>query len=216
MAGSMTMNDLREYRLRRAERVVAGTSTLEAAAGAAGVVLPILGLLGVAPIWMMGITSIVLGTGLFVEGAALLTERSSLRTTEMGTAGAAAQLVGGAVGLVLGIIGMVTSPHVGLLAVSILALGLGTSMAAGATERASDIGGRDESGQTARATRGSARAEGFAGLAAIGLGILALALLSTSPLASMTLVLVAGLGLGSSVFLAGSSLVARMAAMLRQ
>lgn len=222
MAAEMTMDDLRQFRLRRAEQVVAGASTFEAAAGAAGVVLPILGLLGVAPIWMMGTTCIVLGAGLFLEGAALLSERSSLRATEIGAGGAAAQLVGGATGLVLGIIAMATQPHVGLLAISVLALGLGTLMAAGTTARASEIGYDERELEertrrtTGEVTRGSARGEVFGGLAAVALGILALALISSAPLASMTLVLVAGLGLGSAVFLAGSSLGARMMALLRR
>ncbi len=211
----------------RADRMAAGASTLEAVAGAGGVVLPILGLVGVLPLWMAGIAVIVIAGGLLVEGAGLLTQygallastrESSGRGTPEMAGGVAVQVMGGAAGLVLGIVALRSGMPVTLLSIAILVLGGAMLLGAGATARLSALQysfhGGSELGRKAadEAVRAASGAEVFTGLGVLILGVVALSVGATA----LTLVLAACLALGSAVFLAGTSLGARMVAILKQ
>ncbi len=218
MAGESTLSDVQAGRIRRAERTVASTSTLEGIAGAAGVILPILGLVGVAPVWMVGISLIVVGGGLLLEGGALIAGYGALTGSESGTIGrpatgsASAQLLGGAAAVTLGIIALAANASISLFAVAVLALGGATLLGAGATARMSglSLSTRDERFQRAvsESIRASAAAEVLTGAGAVVLAIIVLA--GVAPATQVTLLLVAILAVGASVFLAGSSLGARM------
>lgn len=223
--------EVRAGALGRVDRMVAGASTLEAVAGAAGVILPILGLVGVLPVWMAGIAVIVIAGGLLLEGAGLLTQYGTLLATSregvLGVApemagGVAVQVLGGAAGLVLGIVALRSGMPVTLLSIAILVLGGSMLLGAGSTARLSALqyrlhGGETEVGRRAadEAVRSASSAEIFTGLGALVLGVVALTAVATVA-TGLTLVLAACLALGSSVFLAGTSLGARMVAILRQ
>jgi len=227
---TITGGEVTGGRLERADRMAVGTSTAEAIAGAAGVVLPILGLVGVLPFWMAGIGVIVIGGGLLLEGAGLITHYSALlsesRRSGMEGAlpgiggGVTVQVLGGAAALVLGIISLRSAAPLALLGAAILSLGAAMLLGAGATARtwALEFTGRGGATGTEQkvaeeAARSSAGAEVFSGLAAVVLGILAVAGVGT-PATALVLVLAAALALGSSVLLEGTSLGARMVSLL--
>lgn len=211
-------------RQEKVERVVAGASTAEALAGAAGVVLPILGLVGVLPFWMAGIAVIVVGGGLLLEGASLVTEYSALLSSQSGERPAmlgslSVQALGGGAGLVLGIISLSSAAPLPLLGAAIIALGGAMLLGAGATARswAVEYMSRGTTGAgnkvVEEVARASAGAEAFTGLGAVVLGIIALAGVGT-PAITLILVLAGALALGSAELLGGTSLGARMVSLL--
>ncbi len=209
------------------EKVVAGSSVAEVIAGAAGIVLPILGLVGVLPLTLASIAFIAIGAGMLLQGGALSAQSKSLLTsagqgrTESAelVGGMSAEVLGGAAVVALGILALLRVAPQSLLAISAIVAGGGILMAAGTTAR---LGTARFGGTNLDATKrhvlqesvkAAAGAEILAGLAGIVLGILVLANVGSAS-TQITLALVAALTIGGTLFLNGTTIGARMTALL--
>jgi hypothetical protein len=184
---------------------VSGT-TAEAFAGAAAIVLAIVGLSGVLPVTLGAIAAIVLGAGLFFEGVAIAAKWRSLFTqtndgaveAEVG-GGLSAEFYGGTAGVVLGILALIGIVSSVLLPVAAIVFGSAMLFGAGASARMAEGNGNGGLGLI------GASGQVMVGLAGVVLGIVALAGGS-----SMVLTLVAFLTIGAGAFLSGGALAGRM------
>jgi hypothetical protein len=200
-------------------KTVATGATAEAVAGAAALVLAIVGLAGVFPMILTAIAVIAAGAGLLFQGAAAAARISSLAgevhmehpDATIGT-GLSAEIVGGLGGIVLGILALVGVVPLPLLSVSAIVFGgtlLFGSPAVYSVGRA-QTGTETTSEHVLRETAvGAAGAQALIGIGSATLGILALI-----GLAPLTLVLVAVLAVGASSLLSGGALTGKMVSML--
>lgn len=186
---------------------VSGT-TAEGFAGAAAIVLTIIGLSGVLPVTLAAIAAIVLGAGLFFEGVAIAAKWRSLAQANGGAAeaevggGLSAEFYGGTAGVVLGILALIGIVSSVLLPVAAIVFGTAMLFGAGASARVANGNGEGNGGGLGLI---GASGQVMVGLAAIVLGIVALAGGS-----SMVLTLVAFLTVGAGAFLSGGALAGRM------
>lgn len=201
---------------KHAVETIGGGSVVEGIGGAGALVLSILGLIGLMPLMMASVATIAAGGALLVGGGTLASRymRILARTQEGYTrdiigGGMAMESLCGVAGIVLGILSLLNIMPLTLLPVSAIILGAALLMASGAMGRLAAmpiIGGGGQSHTVARdvlyAASGS---EVLVGAGAVVLGILAL-----SGVAPLTLSLVAMLGIGTSVLLAGSSIAGRV------
>lgn len=212
----------------RSEKVIAGGSVLEMIAGAAAVVLPILALVGVYPTFLAAIAFIAIGGALMSQGGGMSVRSRSLipaaaaRDAEAvgAVGGMSAAILGGAAVVVLGILALVGVVPLTMLACAAIVGGGALVLAAGTTSRLASYryGAAARLDDTQReilreSVNASAGADVLAGLAGIVLGILTLA--NVGPVHVMlTLSVVAALALGAALFLTGTTVGARMAALL--
>ncbi len=191
-------------------------STGEAVAGAAAVILGILGLIGVLPIRLDAVAAIVLGAALLIGGGAVAGRYAGLLPA--GRAARARREVGGALGLqalagvaaiVLGVLALLGVSPLGLLAVAAIVLGAALLASGGAMARLErsmqGLRGETVAGPSGTAVYAAGGWEGIIGAGLVVLGILALA--GHSPL---TLTLVAMLSAGAALLVGGSTLAARL------
>lgn len=202
---------------RKVMRTVATGSTLGALAGAAAVVLAILGLADIEPHYMLAIAAIVVGAALLAQAGFVAAEASTIAGTEqLGRTGKAefeggisAEALAGGAAIVLGILALLgIDPRV-LMSVTAIVLGTGLILETGATTRLNSLNVAGDEHAVARrvsrrAVAGSEGAQVLVGLAAIVLGILAL--VGFSP---MVLNLVALLAIGAAILLGGAALGGR-------
>jgi hypothetical protein len=223
----MDMAETRGVEGKRSEQVLGASSVLEGAAGAAAVVLPILGLLGVLPTVMASVGAIVIGGALFAAGSAMGTRYSELMAKAGGErqeveslGGLGIEVLGGAAGVVLGILSLVGISSMVLLEVSTIVLGGTLMLGAGATARLNDfraglMGMTGTGREVAReAVNAGAATQMLAGAGAVVLGILALAGVGGAATA-LTLVLTALLAMGGGILVAGSASAGRMLTLAR-
>ena len=212
----------------QSEKVTAGGSILEMIAGAAAVVLPILALVGVYPMFLAAIAFIAIGGGLMSQGGGLsMQSRSFAPAARTGNpeaiaaaGGMSAEILGGAAVVALGILALVRVVPMTMLACAAIVAGGTVVLSAGTTSRLASYryGAANRLDETQRSilresVNASASADVLAGLAGIVLGILVLA--GVGPLHVMlTLAVVAALALGGALFLNGTTIGARMAALL--
>jgi len=209
---------------RKTLKFLTAGSSGEAVAGAAAVVLAILGLVGVLPLYMVSIAAICIGAAMFQEGTAIASQFKELEEHINGSdektkvalgGGMGFQVLGGIAGIVLGILALVgVAPGV-LISVAAIAMGGALLLGAGATERLDRL-------QTQWSVRhhrpqwmhdsilGASGLQVLAGLGAVTLGIIAL-----SGVAPMVLDLVAMLTIGGSVLLAGSAIAGELGVELK-
>lgn len=191
----------------------------DAIGGIATIVLAILALSGIHPDILLAVTVIVFGAALLIQGGTMLSEYAQIYFPS-GTATASAEQFGGgsisavflvgAAGLVLGVLALIGIEPTVLTAIAVIAFGCALVLSSNsvrhlymlqtATSRAlaTRSGGEVLAGEMAS---GSAGVQVLAGLAAIVLGILALA--GNYP---ATLMLAALIVLGATVVLTGSAL----------
>lgn len=208
----------------RSAKAVTGASIIEVIAGAAAVVLPILGLIGVLPLTLAAITCIAIGVGFLLHGVAVSARWRDIldelgnegrQKTDIG-GGLSAEFLGGAAGITLGVLALIgIYPDVLIPAAAIV---FGTTLLfSSATQAELAALGRNTE-RTERTTRGAARAmsgaEVLCGIAAIVLGILVLAGW-TGGLEPIRLVHIAYLCVGAAMVLAGTTLGSRMVAAMR-
>lgn len=201
------------------ERAVIGGSSTEALAGAAALVLAILGLAQVAPGLMVAVAAIALGAALIFDGAAVAAEYSrilarsgngALQSVELG-GGLGTQISGGIAAVVLGVLALLNLDPTALTAIAAIVLGATMVLSSGVSTRLNALkietsGDHDVAKRVAReALTATVGTDVLVGLAAIVLGILALVGLDT-----VTLVLVAMLALGAAVLLTGSAVIGKM------
>jgi hypothetical protein len=199
--------------------IESGGSLVEAAGGIAVIVLSIIGLARVGESFMTSIATIVLGVALLAEGGTIAAQFSKLLSVATGgTLGAmqlgggmTTEILGGGAAIVLGILGLVGLYPMLLLPAAVIAVGGSLVLTAGAVERLNELrvqsAGLSEMAQKVAqaAVSGAVGMQVLAGIAAIVLGILALA----SESHAATLTLVGLLVLGSAVTISGTALAGR-------
>ena len=207
--------------------MVVGAST-EIIAGAAAIVIAVLGLVGVVPLFMAAIATIVIGAAIMLEGAAVSRRLSALQDELDGAStfaraggGLSAELLGGGAGVVLGVLALVNILPLILLPVAALVYG-GTLLLAGVTRPAvvelteRDLPQRRAEDRARRASQAALTSSSgllvLAGAATAVIGILVLA--EIAPPVSM--VLIAMLVVGAAILLSGSALAARVGRGMRQ
>ncbi len=190
----------------------------------AGVVLAIIGLAGVYPRWLLSAATIAVGISFLIEGAAIAARLSDLlhestggrvQMSELG-GGVTGETLTGIVGIVLGILGALNVYPAVLLPVAAIIFGAGLIVGAGANIRINELVvvhredlpmARNVIRQAVLATTGL---QVLVGLAAVALGIIALA--GDYPI---TLSLVAVLAVGAAFLLSNTAVAGRMMTVLR-
>ena len=216
------------------DNAVAYGGLIDAIGGVATIVLVICGLVGIAPPMMVAIATIVFGVALLIQGGAMLSEYTQVvfpggvRTSsieQMGGNSLALVFLVGAGGIVLGVLSLLGISAAVLTPVAAIGYGTALLLSSNAVwrlymlRRASAqmetaVGQSQHIGAEMLASEmasGSAGIQALAGLAAIVLGILALA----GNTAELTLNLVALLALGSTIVLTGSTLSATVLSFMR-
>ena len=191
----------------------------------AGVVLAIIGLSGTYPRWLLGAATIAVGISFLIEGAAIASRLSELvhestkgrvEMSELGS-GVTGETLAGIVGIVLGVLGSLNVYPEALLPVAAIVYGAGLILGAGANVRINElivVHREDEAAarfairQAVLATTGL---QVFVGLAAVTLGIIALA--SAYPI---TLSLVAMLIVAGAFVLSNTAIAGRLLSVLRR
>jgi hypothetical protein len=207
----------------KSAEVVAGGSMIEAIAGAAAVVLAILGLSGLFPPYLLSIATIAVGAALMSEGGAvavrysrLLSETGGARlaTTEMG-GGMSVEILGGIAGIALGILALLGLASLTLTSVAAIVFGGTLLLSSGTTTRLNCLVIESHPWpDTARrvAREGIRTAAGVQILVGLGGGVLGLlALLGVYP---VELALVAMLCLGGAILLSGAAISGKMLSVL--
>ena len=193
-----------------------GLAASESIAAIVAIVLTILGLALVAPTLLVAIATIAVGVGLVFQGVAIATSLSRLVTRtnllpaarELGGSSMwSVQFLAGGGGIVLGILALLQVRPEELVAIAAIAYGGALIIGSGSTAQLNLVSAAtaqlDDSAQALihSFTSSSVGGQAVSGLAAIVLGILALA--GFSP---VVLVLIALLQLGSFMLLSGPAL----------
>ncbi len=210
------------------EKVIEGSSILELIAGAGAVVLPILGLVGVFPSYLGSIAFIAVGAGMMSQGGGLSAQSRSLMSGARSgnpeavgvISGMSAEILGGAAVVALGILALLRIAPLPLMAAAAIVAGGALVLGAGSTAALSSFryGAANRLDGTQRevlreSVRAAAGADVLAGLGSIVLGILVLAGVGSGA-TEMTLALIAALSAGGALFLNGTTIGARMTALL--
>jgi hypothetical protein len=205
---------------------------VDAIGGIATIVLAVCGLAGIHPPLMAAIATIVFGIALLIQGGTMLSEYAQIffpsgakATTTMdqfGGSSLSAVFLVGAGGIVLGVLALLDIESAVLTPVAAIAFGTALVLSSNAvwhlyvlrrasvkTEGAPEFAGREI--LASEMASGSAGIQALAGLAAVVLGILAVA----GNRADLTLNLVALLALGATVVLTGGSLSATVLSLMR-
>lgn len=208
-------------------KAVSGVGLLEAVGGVAAVVLPILGLLGIVPLLLAGVTAIVIGAALIIEGLGVSTRaRHLMRETGGGRrqkadigGGVTADFLGGGAGVALGILALVGIVPEILLPVSAIVFGATLVFSSGVKAELANVSehsttARDAESSARGATKAATGIQVLAGIAAAVLGILVLVGF-TGGAGGLSLTHIAFLCVGAALVLSGTALGARMLAAMR-
>lgn len=203
------------------ENVATATPLSEMAAAIGIIVLSVLGLVGVVPVVMLAVATIVAGAAILLQGAQLANEYRRLLIQPGGGAGAAAfgsgitlDFLAGGAGIVLGIIGLFSNPGV-LIPAALIVFGAALLLSGGAAARAGSV-------QSAIPEEGAALmiAEQMGAMTAgaqvlIGIAVVVLGILALIPIHPGVLVLVGLLAVGAGLLMVSAassgSLLARAA-----
>ena len=225
---------------KRLLEVESGGAAVEAVGGLAVAVLSILGLAGLASESLAAITGIIFGIAMFAEGVAIATEYSGLYArvsgglmgaVELG-GGMTVEIMAGGAAIVLGVLAVVGIAPLYLLPALVITGGASLLLTAGALQRLNSLKvSAAETPELAQrimrvVTSSAAGGQMLAGVAAIVLGIVALASLPAAASAAaagggaiatwLILTLVGLLVLGSSIMTSGGSLVGRLIQMFNR
>lgn len=196
---------------------------VDALGGIATIVLAVIGLAGVRSVDLLSIATVVFGAALLIQGGAMLSEYASIEVADTGAStggGGLASLFGvGVAGIVLGVLALL-GVRSGILD-SVAAIAFGGALIISASSvwallTSRSVASRFESRNTmlqrvaAEIAAGSSGVQAMAGLAAIVLGILAVAGINTEPLA-----LIALLVAGAAIVMTGSTLSGTMIGFMR-
>jgi len=205
----------------------------EAIGGVATIVLAVVGLAGVHGPMMAAIATIVFGIALLIQGGTMLSEfaaiyfpenaRGEASTEQAGGASLSILFLVGAGGVVVGVLALLGIESAILTPIASIAFGTALVLTANSVWHLWVLGRASMKGETQAPTMagreilandmaaGSAGIQALAGLAAIVLGILAVA----GHQADLTLNLAALLVLGATVVLTGGSLSATVLSLMR-
>ncbi len=203
---------------------------VDAIGGVATIVLAVIGLAGVKADMMVGIATIVFAVALLVQGGAMLSEYAhmifpdgaqSAPMRNFGWSGLSAHFLIGAGGIVLGVLALLGIESTALTSIALIGFGAATVLSSGSVwhlhqlkRTMAPVDGQSISGTEILANEMASEAAGalsIAGLAAIVLGILAVA--GTNP---MVLTLAALIALGATMVMTGSSLSATIVSFARR
>ena len=223
--GTTTITEEHLQEERRTVETILGGTIGGGIIAVAGVVLAIIGLAGTYPRWLLGAATIAVGISFLLEGAAIasrlaeLVHESTKGRVEMSQlgSGVTGETLAGIVGIVLGILGSLNVYPAVLLPVAAIVYGAGLILGAGANVRVNEliVGHREEEATARFAIRQAVLAttglQVFIGLAAVTLGIIALA--SAYPI---TLSLVAMLIVAGAFVLSDTAIAGRLLSVLRR
>ncbi len=209
----------------KAAKDVARGTLAEGIAGAAAVVLSILGLVGIFPLIMLYVATIAVGAALLFEGGAISARISSLvgqrmeNRAELSDIASAmtTEFVAGATGLALGVLALLGIAPITLVSVASIVYGGALIMGGSVTARINALSLNESyESETARsvakeAVSAASGVQILIGIAAVVLGIMALL-----NIMAVTLVLVAMLALGFADMLSGGAIGARVLAVFRK
>jgi hypothetical protein len=200
--------------------ILTGGSSLELIGGGAAVVLAIIGLAGNWPLYMSAISTIAIGAGLLAYGGAIAARWNETvrryRLNERETAsGIGTEIVGGAAGVVIGILALAGVMPTVLLPVAAIVLGASLLLGAAAQPQLA-VFSPDRDARFDQAERQSLKASSgvmvLVGVGAVVLGVLAL--IGVGP--AMTMSMVAMLGIGCALVIAGGVSTTKFAHRLQQ
>jgi hypothetical protein len=202
----------------------------DAIGGIATIVLAILGLAGLAPTMMIGIATIIFGAALLIQGGTMLSEYARIifprgakvySADHFGGNSLSAVFLVGAAGIVLGLLALLGINHL-LASVAVIAFGTALVLssnsvwhlhmlkhAVATAESQSSFAGSEI--LASEMASGSAGIQALTGLAAIVLGILAVA----GGTDTIVLTLVALLALGATQVMSGSTLSGTVMSLMR-
>lgn len=203
-------------------RSASGLADVEGLAGAAAIVLTILGLAHVAPTFLVAVAVIAVGIALAAHGASVAGQYARLVAgrTDLGPAAAGGgawsiEFLAGAGGVILGVLALLqVSPDV-LIAIAAIGFGAGITVSSSVGAQLAVLGTSADANDPMRrivveSASSASAVQVLAGLSAVVLGILAL-----SGFASITLILVALLAVGSFAVVNGSLFGSMMMSMFR-
>ncbi len=197
----------------------------DAIGGVATIVLAIIALAGVHPVILLSIAVIVFGATLLIQGGTLVSEYESIMfpvgatgvsPEQLGVGGLATLFLVGVAGIVLGILALLGIVAETLTAVSVIAFGASLLLSSNSVRQLSMLqttSGAPRAGAERLAgemATGSASIQMLAGLAAIVLGILAVAGVNQNVLMLSALIV-----LGGSIILTGSALTGLIIGFMR-
>jgi hypothetical protein len=192
---------------------------IDAIGGVATIVLAIVALAGAHPETIIPITVIVFAAALLIQGGAILSEYASMifpagagsaSAEQFGGGGVSAVFLVGAAGIVLGVLALLDIAAATLTSVAIIAFGSALVLSANSVRHlymmqasAGSLGAPRMGGEilAAEMASGSAGVQTLAGIAAIVLGLLAVAGHNSNVLIASALIV-----LGATVILTGSTL----------
>ncbi len=201
-----------------------GRSMAGTIGGLIAVILSILGLARIYPILMLSITTIVVGVTLLFKGLAIAAEYSKILTHTSGTpvgrteinGGISVEMLAGVTGIVLGVLSLLDIQQGILEPVAAIvfgsALALGTGVLSRLNSLKMSILGIDSNSQKILEdiVTNASGIQLMIGMSAVVLGILGLI-----GMAPLTLTLIAMLAVGVAILISGSSLTAKILAMVK-
>ncbi len=196
-------------------RSAVAESAPELVSGIAVIVLTILGLAGVAPVFLVAIATIVFGVGLLLYGRSAVGEvnrrfrqradAAVLTTSALG--GLPVVFLAGVAGIVLGILALLNVDALQLVAIAVIAFGGALILSGNAKLRIRVMSETLANIDQALIRLGEEAAEDAAGMQTmVGLAAVVLGILALAGFVSVTLVLVALLALGCFAILSNAAL----------
>ncbi len=180
----------------------------EAVGGIATIVLSIIALAGTHAAFLLAIATIVFGAALLIEGASVAADYAHMRMEapgvmpHVGTGGLAAVFLGGVTGIILGVLALIGIAAPVMTSVASIVFGSALLLSAGSTMGLHELKVRMSGDVVAADMMSStAAAQALTGVAAIVLGIVAVAGTLTEPLA-----LIALLVLGAGMLMTGNGM----------
>lgn len=193
-------------------------SFAETVAGAGGVTLAILAIIGVLPIVLGAVATMAVGIGLFLGGGSIAARSTQLEAGPRGRqarrqlmAGLGMEALAGLSGAVLGLLALLGIGSLTLMGVAAIVLGGALLLASAATARLESDLAQMTVGEHISSHEAVNLAAGSDFL--VGAGAIVLGILSLTGWAPLTLALVAMLGVGAAGMLNGSALATRFFAM---
>jgi len=211
---------------RKIEKNILSGSTTESVAGAAAVVLTILGLVNVTPGLMLSVATMALGVALLFDSAmvgseyAHIMERSGAgaltSSAELG-GGLGAQGMAGLAAFILGLLSLLSVAPDILTPSAAIVLGAGLVFGSGVNARINSLRVEEnEERALARRIAQEAVATATGAQILVGLSAAVLGILALIGFAPLELTLVAMLAVASSVLLSGAAISGRIMALFRQ
>jgi hypothetical protein len=176
----------------------------EAIGGIATIALAIIALAGTAPEFLLAVATVVFGAALLIEGTSIVTEyafATASGAVGLATGGLAAVFLAGLSGIILGILALLGVHAPVVTSAAVITFGSALLLNSGSMFNLYAVKSGEGSALMMSSAVGTAGAQALAGIAAIVMGILALA--GNQP---MSLALVALLVLGAAILVTGNGM----------